>query len=219
LSPGQEVSGIQLACAPLEFAPAVTALAGGSLTYNGGTLFFSAVGTAGAFDAGGGCSNAGGPASLLVACSGNSPGEAAGTSTASNSETLGSDLVGVYSCTSSTLVSGTGLVSAAAGAGTLSVTENGGVLTADYANDISVQGSLTFVATADSAAFPAKADQTIQIGCAGAAAPGTSTLVSMPVTSSSLSLNGSSVVLSVAGTMGSGSCNGASTAAFLLCAK
>ena len=52
LIPGQEIDGISVPCAPLEFAPSVAQLQSGSLTFNAGMLFLSVEGTDEAVDAG-----------------------------------------------------------------------------------------------------------------------------------------------------------------------
>jgi hypothetical protein len=78
-----------------------------------------------------------------------------------------------------------------------------------YAKDLSVEGSLNFVATTSGAAFPTSANQTMQIGAG-----------TLPVTSASLTVDGSSIVLAFAGTLPSNASVGAGEAAIsLLCAK
>jgi hypothetical protein len=108
--------------------------------------------------------------------------------------------------------------------GKLTITETGGVLTAAYADDTYVTGSMQFVATTRSAAGPASTSQTIQVYCDNpVSTPGGNPgapLDTLPVTSSTLTIDGSSVVLSFAGTMGAASgCAGAQTFVSILCAK
>jgi hypothetical protein len=221
LRPGQQVDGIQVVCAPLESAPSVAPLAAGSLTYNEGTLFLSVIGTAEPVDAGGGCTNPGGPASLAITCSDDFAAAGEGIDAGSNDGALGGDFVGVYSCASSVVSASASVESAAAGSGALTITETGGVLTAAYAKDPYVQGSLAFVATTGSAALPAVANETMQVVCIGASVPSDFTPSSLPVTSSTLTIDGSSAVLSFVGTLASGGsgCVGAETTVSLLCGK
>ncbi len=105
--------------------------------------------------------------------------------------------------------------------GQLTITETGGVLTAAYANDSNVAGSMQFVATTESAAVPASTNQTMQVVCnnpwtqGGAPAPST-----LPVTSSTLTIDGSYVVLSFTGNMTpSSTCPGAESFVSGLCSK
>jgi hypothetical protein len=231
---GQDVSGVSVPCAPLDFAPTVTQLVSGSLTYNAGTLFLSVEGAALPVDAGGGCSNPGGQATILIACSDDAadagaPPPAADAAVAS-SEAMGSDFVGVYTCSSATVNSklappqgyeSTSSDTDSTTAGTLTMTQAGGVLTAAYANDLFVQGSMQFVAATPTAAFPAVANQTMQVECNNPYDSETNTPMSpLPVTSSTLTLDGSYLVLSLFGDMTSTStCPGAETFVSVLCSK
>jgi len=109
-------------------------------------------------------------------------------------------------------------VSTSGGSGTLTITETGGALTAAYAATPFVQGSLKFVATTGSAAAPTTANETMQVACIGSA--GASAMDSVPVSSSTLTIDGSWVVLSFVGNMpASGDCAGAVTSVSVLCAK
>jgi hypothetical protein len=231
LIPGQEIDGIRVPCAPVESAPSVAQLQSGSLTFNAGMLFLSVEGTDEAVDAGGGCTSAGGPASVLISCPGVA-GALEGVDAGSDSDaaSLGRAFVGAYTC-----VAGVINVNAATSmayesvdgedawnpTGKLTITEMGGVLTAAYANDSYVEGSLQFVATTESAAVPATLNQSMQVVCsnpwtqAGTQAPST-----LPVTSSTLTIDGSYVVLSFAGDMTpSSTCPGAETFVSVLCSK
>jgi hypothetical protein len=226
LLPGQAVSGVVVPCAPMEFTPSVAKLESGSLTYNAGTLFLSVEGADEPVDAGGGCSNPGGRASVLITCSEDAGAIGAGSGAAS----LGSDFVGVYTCVSSTVSfesTDAGSYESASsnnlGAlGTLTITETGGVLTAAYTNDGFVSGSLQFVATTHNAAVPATANETMQVECSNPRATSGNgiSVSSLPVTSSTLTIDGSSVVLSFTGNFTSNSsCPGAETFVNLLCSK
>jgi hypothetical protein len=227
LVPGQEVDGISVPCAPLQFAPSVAKLQSGSLTFNAGTLFLSVEGTDEAVDAGAGCSNPGGQAAVLITCRGDAGAPGGGIDAGAAS--LGSDFVGAYTCVSTVVDSKAapmGYVSvdgenAWNPMGKLTITETGGVLTAAYANDSNVAGSLQFVATTQSAAVPATTNQTMQVLCSNPwAQTGNPAPSSLPVTSSTLTIDGSYVVLSFAGDMtASSSCPGAETFVSVLCSK
>lgn len=232
LIPGQEIDGISVPCAPLQFAPSIAQLQSGSLTFNAGTLFLSVEGTDEGVDAGAGCSNAGGQASVLITCRGVAGGPEGGVDAGSDSgaASLGSAFVGAYACVSDVVndkgATPMGYESVSGGdawnpMGKLTITETGGVLTAAYANDSNVEGSLQFVATTDTAAVPATTNQTMQVVCdnpwtmGGTAAPST-----LPVTSSTLTIDGSYVVLSFTGNMTpSSTCPGAETFVSVLCSK
>jgi len=228
LIPGQEIDGISVPCAPLQFAPSVAQLQSGSLTFNAGTLFLSVEGTDEAVDAGAGCSNPGGQASVLITCR-DVPGVPEGGVDA-GAASLGSAFVGAYTCVSD-VVNAKGATPMAYESvdgenawnptGKLTITETGGILTAAYANDSNVEGSLQFVATTETAAVPATTNQTMQVVCnnpwsmAGSQPPST-----LPVTSSTLTIDGSYVVLSLAGDMtASSTCPGAETFVSVLCSK
>jgi hypothetical protein len=226
---GQQVDGIRVPCAPLQFAPSVAKLESGSLTFNAGTLFLSVEGNDEAVDAGAGCSNPGGQASVLITCRGDAGAPEGGMGAGSDPASLGSGFVGAYTCVSSVVSfkaapSGYDSVdgeNAWNPTGRLTITETGGVLTAAYANDSNVEGSLQFVATTQSAAVPATTNQTMQVVCnnpyAQTGSPAPSTL---PVTSSTLTIDGNYVVLSFAGDMtSSSSCPGAETFVSVLCSK
>jgi hypothetical protein len=233
LAAGQQISGVSVPCAPLDFAPSVAKLASGSLTYNAGTLFVSVEGADEPVDAGAGCSNPGGKASILITCSDDAGAQPTGTDAGSSGGGVASDFVGVYSCVSSAVSSKSATPQAyetvssndPGTMGTLTITDAGdGVLTAAYANDMFVEGSMQFVATTGHAAVPATTNQTMQVSCSNPWAPvtgnGNPVLESMPVTASTLTLDGSWVVLSVFGEMTSSStCPGAETFVSLLCSR
>jgi hypothetical protein len=226
LLPGQETTNISVPCAPLEFTPTVAQLASGSLTYNAGTVFLSVEGTAEPVDAGNGCSNAGGLASVFVTCNDDAGGlpRAAIDAGAGDGGSSGSGFVGVYSCkdseTSYRAAPG-GLESGSGGMGTLTITETGSVLTAAYADDSLVEGSLQFVPTTDSTAVPATSNETMQVFCVGSPVPPDGGYISPTlVTASTLTIDGNWVVLSFVGSMSpSSSCAGVTTSVSVLCAK
>ena len=212
LLPGQDATNIELPCPDLS-TPTVAHLASGSLTYNAGTVFLSIEGTAESVAKG--CSNPGGPAAMFVTCS-DDAGELprAGIDAGSSDGGSGSAFVGTYSCNDLEQIHTGGVGS---GAGTLTITAAGGVLTAAYADDTSsVQGSLRFVTTTDDTAVPATSNQTMQVVCP-AFPPVWSQMV---VAASTLRIDGSWIVLSFVGSMSPGSgCTGGTTSVSVLCAK
>jgi hypothetical protein len=233
LIPGQEIAGIRVPCAPLEFAPSVAQLQSGSLTVNAGTLFLSVEGTDEAVDAGGGCSNPGGQASVLITCGSVAGVPEGGVDAGSDSDaaaSLGSNFVGAYTCVSDVVNSKSAPPMAYESVdgenawnpmGKLTITETGGVLTAAYANDSNASGSLQFVATTDTAAVPASTNQTMQVVCNNPwVMAGPQPASTLPVISSTLTIDGSYVVLSFAGDMTpSSTCPGAETFVSVLCSK
>jgi hypothetical protein len=185
-------------------------LAPGSLTYSAETLFVSVSGTAEPVDAGGGCSNPGGQAVFVVTCSNAAVADGGASYANSSAGIPGTDFVGVYDCMSSTEQFQPGAVDGlSSGSGTLTITKGGNLLTATYADDPFVHGSLDFVAITNNAAVPATANQTMQVACFR------SPMSALPVSSSTLTIDGSSVVLSFIGS----SCGGAEMTVSLLCAS
>ncbi len=230
LIPGQEIDGISVPCAPLQFAPSVAQLQSGSLTFNAGMLFLSVEGIDEAVDAGAGCSNPGGQASVFITCPGVAGVPEGGVDAGSDAASLGSAFVGSYTCTSDVInvKAATPMAYESVDGedawnpmGMLTITETGGVLTAAYANDSYVEGSLQFVATTDSAAVPATTNQTMQVVCNNPwTQSGTQTPSTLPVKSSTLTIDGSYVALSFTGDMTpSSTCPGAETFVSVLCSK
>jgi hypothetical protein len=210
---GQRLDGVEVGCAPLESAPAITQLSSGSLTFDNGTLFFSVIGTAEPLDAGRGCTNPGGSVGFVVTCGGDTvPDGGAGLADSAGSA---SGFVGVYTCASDENQYQPGSLEANnSGSGILTVTKTGGLLTAAYANDTALSGSLKFEATTDNAALQAASNETLQFACFGSGGGQTVwTATALTVQSSTLTLDGTSVVLSFAGT----SCNGEQVTGSLLC--
>jgi hypothetical protein len=197
----------------LEFAPAVVDLASGSLTYDTGTLFLSVSGAAEPLGAGGGCTNPGGPVTFVVTCSDYGTPDA-GAANADAATAAGSRFAGAYGCFSSMDQSGDGLQGVSAGSGTLTINESGHRLLAAYTGDQTVQGALAFTATTSSAAVPAAANESVQIRCLTAQPNGQPVPWSaLPVSSSTLTLDGTSLLLSLAGI----GCNASELTVSLLC--
>jgi hypothetical protein len=224
LAAGQQIGGVDVVCGPLDDTPTVAQLASGSLTYNAGTLFVSAEGTAEPVDAGEGCSSPGGGATIAITCSAHEGDAGAASGGSTGSDAGGGDFVGVYTCTSSTMSIAPNIQSSGGGAnGTLAITEKGGVLTAAY-NDIFVGGSLEFLATSADTAVPARTNQTMQVSCSDYNGPppsdGGPGLNTLPVAASTLTMEGSSVLLSFEGALTANSgCPGAVTSVTVFCAK
>ncbi len=208
LPAGQGLAGVKLVCGELEGAPTVVKLASGSLTYNAGTLFLSVSGTAEPADAGQDCTNPGGQATFVVTCSNDVVADGGASGAYSGTGMPGSEFVGVYECSSAGNQFRPGLDSLSGGSGTLAITRKGNLLTAAYADDPFVTGSLNFVATTNNAAVPATANETMQVACSGGP------VSAVPVSSSTLTTDGSSVVLSFAGI----GCGGSEMRVSLLCA-
>jgi len=222
LPAGQQLAGVQVVCAPLElvagalpeFTPGVAQLGSGSLTYNAGTLFLSVSGTVEPVDAGGGCSNPGGQAVFLVTCGNDAAADGGAGQIASSAGLPGNDFVGVYDCSSVGVESSAAVTGGFSGWGALTITKTGNLLTASYADDVEVSGTLDFVATTNNAAFPATPNETMQVECLGGAIGAPPVSQALPVSSSTLTLDGSLVVLSFAGI----GCGGAQMNVSLLCA-
>ncbi len=214
---GQRLDGIQVGCPILESAPTLAQLSTGSLTYDNGTLFLSVLGTAEPLGADAGCNYPGGPVGFVVTCGGDSVPDGGLGLADGGAGGLGSGFAGVYTCASEESQFQPGAVeSSNVGSGILTVTQTGGVLAADYANDTAVSGSLEFEATNDNAAVQAASSEMIQASCfSPGAEQGLWQTATLAVQSSTLALEGTSLVLSFAGT----SCNGAQMTGFLLCER
>jgi hypothetical protein len=100
------------------------------------------------------------------------------------------------------------------GSGALTITKTGNLLTASYADDAEVSGTLDFVATTNNAAFPATPNETMQVECLADSIGAAPVSQALPVSSSTLTLDGSLVVLSFAGI----GCGGDQVNVSLLCA-
>ena len=207
LAAGQELDGVRVACGELAFAPAVTQLSAGALTYNADTLFLSVVGTAEPLDAGAGCTNPGGPVGFVVTCIDEAAPADAGI-VDSGTEAQASRFVGSYSCQSAVQQDGPGIVSVNGSESALTVTQAGGLLTVAIDNTSPVWGSLEFEATTDDTAGPAVATESVQVACV----PGL-TAATVAVAASTLTVDGTTLVLSLEGT----GCDGDQVSASLVC--
>jgi hypothetical protein len=161
LSEGQEFDGVLVACGPLDLVPAVAQLASGALTYNGGTVFLSVLGTTEPIDAGTSCMNPGGSTAFIAICGDGAAVD--GGATASGTKVPAGDFPGVYTCADSVVEVQPGVEAESGGSGTLTVTGTGDRLTAAFAGDPYVSGSLAFAVTTSNAAAPATSGQTLQV--------------------------------------------------------
>jgi hypothetical protein len=114
--------------------------------------------------------------------------------------------------------------SAGGATGTLTLTQTGTAVTADYEGDMYVAGTMHLAATTATTAI-ADENQTLSALCTlpindGTGGGPSQTLQVLPVGAGSLSVVGPTLFLSFAGTMGAGSaCAGASMGGSLVCTK
>jgi hypothetical protein len=176
---------------------------------------------------------------VLVACGGRSaagdladdtdsgepPGDGGGSSSMSDGpEVTPVFPTGVFSCQSSLSAAGTyqgtSYDAVSGGNGTLTVTQSGRVVTAVYADDLFVNGTLAFVATTDRSAEPAAAGQTLTFLCP---APfGMMQSQDLSIASGSLTMDGTTLFLSFSGTAtpaspGPSACDGVKIPGTLTC--
>ena len=131
---------------------------------------------------------------------------------------------GVYACSSTLSAAGTyggeSYESVAGGTGVLTVTQSGAVVTAAYAGDLFLTGTLRFVATTDSSAEPAAPGQTLTVECP---APfGGPVQQTVSVKSGSLTMDGATLFLSFSGPAipngtGASACDGVTIPGTLTC--
>ncbi len=172
------------------------------------------IGTAEPLDAGGGCTNPGGSVGFVVTCGCDTVTDGGAGLADAGAGGSASGFVGVYTCASDENQYQPGSVEASnSGSGILTVTQTGGLLTAAYANDTALSGSLEFEATTDNAALQATSNESLQFACFSSGGGNVWTPTALAVQSSTLTLDGTSVVLSFAGT----SCNGEQVTGSLLC--
>jgi hypothetical protein len=214
LNEDQSLEGITVGCPVLEIEDTVTQLGSGSLTYSGSTLYLSTVGTSALIDAGNGCMIGDDSAAFALECTGNAtPDEGAGDA-GSGTAGLADNFVGTYACASSALNYGPGVVPSSSDLGTLTITQADGLITAAYAKDATVSGSLEFVPVTADAAVPAVSNETTRVTCFTASDPSKTTSTPLAVASSTLALDGTTVFLAFSGN----GCAGAQSNVFLVCA-
>ncbi len=222
-STGQPASGASGLCdlgpGPGEFPAAIVADAG-AMTYNQGTVFVSLAGAVQG-DAGP-CGAQSSPASFWLLCEdrqGGAPSPEPAPTAAAPSAKLP---VGSYACSSQIGTHDGNDYGTSGASGTLTLTQTGAEVTAQYSGDSYVAGTLHFLATTATTAG-AEANQSLTAPCtvpipAGPGQSGPSpTPDTLPITAGSLSVNGSALVLSFTGAVGgSSSC---SMAVSLICSK
>ena len=233
-SSGKTVSGFVISCTdgPGDswLVPAVMRVTAGALTYDDGTVFVNLVGNVQdqQTDAGE-CGSTALPSKFWALCE-DRHGGAPATEPPDAAAPPASNLpVGQYTCGSDVetydVVGGEKeYVTGGGTGGTLTLTQTGTEVTAEYDGDSSIAGTIHFTATTATTAI-AEENQTLMAPCTVPIAPGTGggpspTPQVLPIGAGSLSVVGSTLFLSFAGTMGaSSSCSGASMGGSLICSK
>jgi hypothetical protein len=102
--------------------------------------------------------------------------------------------------------------------GTLTLTQTGTEVTAQYSGDTALEGTLRFQATSANSAI-ALTDQSLATPCYSTTGS-TQPAETLPVTAASLLVDGTTLLLTFAGTMGAEtSCHGAQVAAGVSCSR
>jgi hypothetical protein len=206
--------------------PAVMTATAGALTYDEGTVFVMLEGAM--LDDAGPCGAQSTPAAFWLLCEDRqggapSPGPAGATTTTSPPQLP----VGPYTCSSQVetydAVQGMGEYVAGGSNGTLTLTQTGADVTAQYTSDSAIGGTMLLTATTATTASPA-ASQSLTVPCAvpidPSGAPPSLSPSPLPVAAGSLAVVGSTLFLSFAGTMDArSSCAGADVAGSLICTK
>jgi hypothetical protein len=191
-----------------KFFPTELAATTGALTYESGTMFVSLEGElASKMD----CGDVSAPASVWIVCG---DGPAPVVSAPASSAQLPT---GNYACTSQigthATVGATNEYITSGASGTLVLAQTGAEVTADYAGDLGVSGTMHFTATTASTANGDEG-QSLTALC-----PLAGPSDELPVAAASLSVNGGTVFVSFAGTMSASSaCPSAQMTGTLVCA-
>jgi hypothetical protein len=192
-----------------KFFPTELEATAGAMTYESGTVFVS---LGGALSSTMDCGDVSAPAAAWVTCGG-------GPAPAIDAPTSAAQLAaGDYACTSQlgthTKIGATESYVTSGGNGTLSLTQTGAHLTATYGGDAEVTGTIDLTVSTASVAL-GSAGQTLTALCG--IGPDTGEL---PVTASTLTVEGGTVFLSFAGTTSaSSSCPGTQVTGTLVCTK
>ncbi len=169
---------------------------------------------------GGPCGTTSSPGSLWFLCEDDLDGAPSPATTAPPS--IAQLPVGEYACASEVTMfdPGEGIGYGAIADGTLTLTQTGPEVTAEYSGDAFVAGTLYLLATTATTAS-VEASQSLSASCTVPTSPGTaSSLMPAPITAGSLAVAGSTLFLSFEGTMDtSSSCPGAWLAGSLICSK
>ena len=226
---GQTASGFSTMCVqgPGDegFYPAVMGAAAGALTYDQGMVFVTLDG--GVQGDAGACGTQATPASFWLLCEDRQGGAAspapAGAATTASAPQLP---VGQYACSTQVetydSVHGINNYVAAGGNGTLTLTQTGADVTAQYTGDSTLAGTLLLTAGTPTTAS-AQANQTLTAACdvpMGSGGAPSQTPGPLPIAAGSLAVVGSTLILSFAGTADArSSCSGAQMAGSLICSK
>ena len=229
-SPGQSISAGAGQCVHgpgnVGNFPATITASAGSLAYDANTAFVSIVGTAHA--EAGDCGSLSAPATFWIAC-GNGP-DAPPAPPRGNGTgvTLPQLPAGTYACTSqveahANVAGHDQYVTSGGHGGTLTVMQSGPQVTAQYAGDSSIDGTLSLTPATGTSAI-AEAGQGFSTQCLtpisemGGLPPPTPAPMDVPA--ASLGVFDSTLLLPFYGTMGGGSaCSGAQMAGSLICTK
>jgi len=207
------------------FYPAVMTATAGALSYDEGMVFVMLEGAV--EDDAGPCGAQSIPTSFWLLCEdrqgGAPPPEPAGAGATASAAPRP---VGQYACSSQVetyeAIQGTNEYVAAGNNGTLTLTQTGADVTAQYTGDSAIAGTLLLTTTTATTASAA-ASQSLSVPCnvpIGAPSGPSSSPATLPVAAGSLAVVGSTLLLSFAGTMdASSSCSGAQVAGTLICAK
>lgn len=195
--------------------PATMAVSNGTMTYDHGVVL---VELGGIVSADTGCGSVSSPGNAWFLCEdGPAPSSAAGTSPAAFP-------VGGYTCTSeaATYYEAQGLkqfLTAGGENGKLTLSQSGATLTAEYASDKFVTGTMHLTATTATTAI-AEAGQSLSAACYVPAGTGSVTPETLPLSFGALLVDGPTLLLAFAGTMPTSSaCGGAKKAGTLVCVK
>jgi len=224
---GQTASGFSTMCVqgPGDegFYPAVMGAAAGALTYDRGMVFVTLDGVV--QGEAGACGTQSTPASFWLLCE-DRQGGAPSPSPAGASASTPQLPVGQYACSTQLetfdSVQGIDNYVAAGGSGTLTLTQTGADVTAEYTGDSTLAGTLVLTAGTPTTAS-ARASQTLTAACdvpMGTGGAPSQTPGPLTIAAGSLAVVGSTLILSFAGTSDArSSCSGAQMAGSLICSK
>ena len=192
------------------FFPTIFDAAAGAMTYQAGTVFLS---LAGALTSDTDCGQQSAPASVWIGCA---DGPALGSDAPASTTPFP---VGDFTCTSqvgtrATLPGGQRAFFTSGGTGALTLTQRGSQVTATYAGDAELSGSIDFVLSA-AGAGTGSAPQSLDAQCEGVPMTGV-----LSVSAASLTAVDGTVFVSFSGAMSAdGACPGAEKIASLVCTR
>jgi hypothetical protein len=200
--------------------PALMNVTAGALTYDAGAAFITLSGELHAD--GGTCGALASPASFWILCEARQGGAVPVSMAAA--PPVPQLAAGPHSCTAELgfhgSVNGTDEYATGGGSGTLTLTQKGAELNAQYSGDASLTGALRFTATTATTAN-AEAGQTLETPCLLPISSGPSpSPEALPIAAGSLAVVGSTLFLSFSGAMPAGSsCPGAHVAGSVICSQ